>query len=251
MMDVSGGALLALAGFAAGAINAAAGGGSLVTFPALIAVGYPPLVANVTNNVAVSPGYATGAWGYRGELSGQRRRIVPLAALSAFGSLVGVGLILVSSQQAFEGVVPFLVLAACALLAAQPAIGRRIGDRTGQGGRPGAGALVGQTLAAVYGGYFGAALGVAVLALLGVFFDDTLQRLNALKALLQLVIGSTAALGFALLTPVAWGAVALVGTASLAGGLVGARLAKRVSDRVLRGGIVTYGIVAAIWLFLR
>jgi uncharacterized membrane protein YfcA len=210
-MDVSGGALLALAGFAAGAINAAAGGGSLVTFPALIAVGYPPLVANVTNNVAVSPGYATGAWGYRGELSGQRRRIMPLAALSAFGSLVGVGLILVSSQQAFEGVVPFLVLAACALLAAQPAIGRRIGDRTGQGGRPGAGALVGQTLAAVYGGYFGAALGVAVLALLG----------------------------------------AIVGPASLAGGLVGARLAKRVSDRVLRGGIVTYGVVAAIWLFLR
>ena len=251
MMDLGGGALLALAGFAAGAINAAAGGGSLVTFPALIAVGYPPLVANVTNNIAVSPGYATGAWGYRGELRGQRGRIAPLAAVSTFGSIVGVGLILVSSQQAFEGIVPFLVLAACALLAAQPAIGRRIGDRTGEGGRPGVGALVGQTLAAVYGGYFGAALGVAVLALLGTFFDDTLQRLNALKALLQLVIGGTAALGFALLTPVAWGAVAIVGPASLAGGLVGARLAKQVSDRVLRGGIVAYGVVAAVWLFLR
>jgi uncharacterized membrane protein YfcA len=251
MIDLSGGVLLALAGFAAGAINAAAGGGSLVTFPALIAVGYPPLVANVTNNVAVSPGYATGAWGYRAELRGQRERIVPLAALSAFGSLVGVGLILVSSQQAFEGIVPFLVLAACALLAAQPAIGRRIGDHAGEGGRPGAGALVGQTLAAVYGGYFGAALGVAVLALLATFIDDTLQRLNALKALLQLVIGGTAALGFALLTPVAWGAVAIVGPASLAGGLIGARLAKQVSDRVLRGGIVTYGAAAAIWLFLR
>ena len=195
MMDLSGGALLALAGFAAGAINAAAGGGSLVTFPALIAVGYPPLVANVTNNVAVSPGYATGAWGYRRELRGQRGRIAPLAAVSAFGSIVGVGLILVSSQQAFEGIVPFLVLAACGLLAAQPAIGRRIGDRTAEGGRPGVGALLGQTLAAVYGGYFGAALGVAVLALLGTFFDDTLQRLNALKALLQLVIGGTAARG--------------------------------------------------------
>jgi uncharacterized membrane protein YfcA len=243
--------LLALAGFAAGAINAAAGGGSLITFPALIAVGYSPLIANVTNNVAVSPGYATGAWGYRRELRGQRRRIVPLAAVSAFGSLVGVGLILVSSQQAFDGVVPFLVLAACALLAAQPAIGRRIGERTGVGESPGVGALVGQTLAAVYGGYFGAALGVAVLALLGTFLDDTLQRLNALKALLQLVIGGTAALGFVLLTPVAWGAVAIVGPASLAGGLVGARLAKKVSDRVLRGGIVTYGVVAAIWLFLR
>jgi len=251
MMDLSGGALLALAGFAAGAINAAAGGGSLVTFPALIAVGYPPLVANVTNNVAVSPGYATAAWGYRGELRGQRGRIAPLAAVSAFGSIVGVGLILVSSPSAFEGIVPFLVLAACGLLAAQPAIGRRIGDRTGEGGRPGVGALVGQTLAAVYGGYFGAALGVAVLALLGTFFDDTLQRLNALKALLQLVIGGTAALGFVLLTPVAWGAAAIVGPASLAGGLVGARLAKRVSDRVLRGGIVAYGVVAAVWLFLR
>ena len=176
---------------------------------------------------------------------------MPLAALSAFGSLVGVGLILVSSQQAFDDVVPFLVLAACALLAAQPAIGRRLGERTGQGERPGVGALVGQTLAAVYGGYFGAALGVAVLALLGTFLDDTLQRLNALKALLQLVIGGTAALGFVLLTPVAWGAVAIVGPASLAGGLLGARLAKRVSDRVLRGGIVTYGVVAAVWLFLR
>jgi uncharacterized protein len=251
MMDPSGGVLLALAGFAAGAINAAAGGGSLVTFPALIAVGYPPLVANVTNNVAVSPGYATGAWGYRRELRGQRGRIVPLAAVSALGSIVGVGVILVSSQSAFEGIVPFLVLAACALLAAQPAIRRRIGERAGEGGRPGMGALVSQTLAAVYGGYFGAALGVAVLALLCAFFDDTLQRLNALKALLQLVIGGAAALGFVLLTPVAWGAAAIVGPASLAGGLVGARLAKQVSDRVLRGGIVAYGVVAAVWLFLR
>src|SRR5215210_630854 len=251
MMDLSGGVMLALAGFVAGAINAAAGGGSLVTFPALIAVGDPPLVANVTNNVAVSPGYATGAWGYRGELRGQRGRIAPLAAVSAFGSIVGVGLILVSSQSAFEGIVPFLVLAACGLLAAQPAIGRRIGDRTGEGGRPGVGALVSQALAAVYGGYFGAALGVAVLALLGVFLNDTLQRLNALKALLQLVIGGTAAIGFALLTPVAWGAVAIVGPASLAGGLLGARLAKRVSDRVLRGGIIAYGVAAAVWLFLR
>jgi Sulfite exporter TauE/SafE len=105
------------------------GGGPLVTFPVLIAVGYPPLV---TNNVTVSPGYATGAWGYRAELRGQRRRIVPLAAVSTFGSLGGVGLILVSSQQAFEGIVPFLVLAPCVLLAAQPAIGRRIGERTGR-----------------------------------------------------------------------------------------------------------------------
>jgi len=251
MMDPSGGALLALAGFAAGAINAAAGGGSLVTFPALVAIGYPPLIANVTNNVAVSPGYVTGAWGYRGELRGQRRRIVPLAAVSALGSIVGVGLILISSQGAFEGLVPLLVLAACALLAAQPVIGRWLGERAGTHEHPGIGSLMGQTLAAAYGGYFGAALGVAVLALLGVFFDDTLQRLNALKALLQLVIGATAALGFALLMPVAWGAAAIVGSASLAGGVVGARLAQKVSDRALRVGIVAYGVATAIWLFLR
>jgi len=244
-------ALLAASGFVAGALNAAAGGGSLVTFPALIAAGYPPLIANVTNNVAVFPGYVTGAWGYRGGLRGQRRRIVPLAALSVLGSIIGVGLLLVSSQSAFEGIVPFLVLAACALLAAQPAIGNWLGERAGVRRRPGVGSLVGQTLAAAYGGYFGAALGVAVLALLGVFFDDTLQRLNALKALLQLVIGAVAALGFALLTPVAWGAAAIVGPASLAGGVVGARLAQRVSDRVLRGGIVAYGVIAAIWLFVR
>ena len=243
--------LLTLAGFVAGAINAAAGGGSLVTFPALVALGYPPLIANVTNNVAVSPGYVTGAWGYREELRGQRRRIVPLVVVSSLGSIAGVGLILISSQGAFEGIVPFLILAACALLAVQPAIGSRLGERTGARERPGIGSLVGQMLAAVYGGYFGAALGVAVLALLGVFFDDTLQRLNALKALLQLVIGATAALGFALLTPVAWGAAAIVGPASLAGGVVGARLAQKVSDRALRVGIVAYGVAAAIWLFLR
>jgi len=253
MMDLSGGALvlLTLAGFVAGAINAAAGGGSLVTFPALVAVGYPPLIANVTNNVAVSPGYVTGAWSYREELRGQRRRILPLAIVSALGSIAGVGLILVSSQRAFEGIVPFLILAACALLAAQPVIGRWVGERASAYERPGIGSLVGQTLASAYGGYFGAALGVAVLALLGIFFDDTLQRLNALKALLQLVIGATAALGFALLTPVAWGAAAIAGSASLAGGVVGARIARRVSDRVLRGGIVAYGVVAAVWLFLR
>jgi len=252
-MDLSAGAvaLLAVAGFLAGAINAAAGGGSLITFPALIAVGYPPLLANVTNNIAVVPGYVTGVWGYRERLRGQGRRIVPLAAVSALGSIVGVGLILVSSQAAFEGIVPFLVLGACALLAARPAIGRRLGKRAGARERPGVPSLVGQTLAAVYGGYFGAALGVAVLALLGLFFDDDLQRLNALKALLQLVIGVVAALGFALLTPVAWGAAVIVGLASLVGGAVGARLAQRVSDRVLRGGIVAYGVAAAIWLFLR
>jgi uncharacterized protein len=244
-------ALLAVAGFLAGALNAAAGGGSLISFPALILVGYPSLTANVTNNVAVAPGYLTGATGYRHELRGQRKRIVPLVIASFVGSLIGVGLILASSQRAFESFVPFLVLAACVLLAVQPAISRWLGERSGDRERPGVGALAGQTLAGVYGGYFSAALGVAVLALLGLSLDDTLQRLNALKALLQLVIGAVSAVGFALLAPVAWTAVAIIAPASMVGGEVGARLAQRVSDRVLRVGIIVYGVAAAVWLFMR
>jgi len=244
-------ALLAVAGFFAGALNAAAGGGSLISFPALIAVGYSPLTANVTNNIAVAPGYVSGATGYRRELRGQGGRAVPLVTASAVGSLVGVGLILVSSQEAFESIVPFLVLAACALLAFQPWISRRLGDRSEGRDKPGLAALAGQALAAVYGGYFSAALGVVVLAFLGLFFDDTLQRLNALKALLQLVIGVVSALGIALLTPVAWSAVAVIAPASVVGGEVGARLARKVSDRALRMGIVAYGLAAAVWLFVR
>src|SRR5918998_3057176 len=252
-MDLSAGAvaLIAVAGSPAGRISGAGGGGPLVPFPALLAAGSPPLIANVTNNVAVVPGYVTGVWGYRERLRGQGRRIVPLAAGSALSSLIGVGLLLVSSRGAFEGIVPFLVLVACALLAARPAIGRQLGKRAGARERPGVASLVGQTLAAVYGGYFGAALGVAVLALLGLFFDDDLQRLNALKALLQLVIGAVAAVGFALLTPVAWGAAAIVGLASLVGGAGGARLAQRGGARAPRGGIGAQGVAAAIWLFLR
>ena len=252
-MDLGFGAvlLLAVAGFVAGALNAAAGGGSLVTFPALIAVGYSPLIANVTNNVAVFPGYVTGALGYRAGLRGQGKRILPLAVASALGGLAGVALILTSSESAFESVVPFLVLAACALLALQPVLGRWVGKRSAPREKPGIGAMSGLTMAGAYGGYFSAALGVAVLALLGLFFEDTLQRLNALKAALQLVIGAAAALGFALLTPVDWTAAAVIGTASLVGGRVGARLAQRVSDRALRGGIVAYGVLAALWLFVR
>jgi uncharacterized membrane protein YfcA len=244
-------ALLAGAGFVAGAINAAAGGGSLVSFPALIAIGYSPLSANVTNNVAVSPGYVGGALGYRNELRGQRRRIVPLGIVSVVGSLIGVGLLLVSTQRAFETIVPFLILLACALIAAQPVITRWTDKRLQAGDRPGVGVLTAQTLVAVYGGYFSAALGVAVLAILGVFFEDTLQRLNALKALLQLLIGVVSALGFALLAQVDWVAVAIIGPASVVGGEIGARLAQRVSDRVLRFGIVAYGVAAAIWLLVR
>jgi uncharacterized membrane protein YfcA len=242
---------LAGAGFVAGALNAAAGGGSLISFPVLVAVGYPSLIANVTNNVSAVPGYAGGAWGYRDGLSGQKKRITVLTVASVVGSIIGVGLILVSSPGVFQSIVPFLVLAACGLLAIEPYVRRFLEGRRVQDGRPGAGAILAQTLAAVYGGYFGAALGVAVLALLNLTLDDTLQRLNALKALLQLVIGAVAAVGFAIFTSVAWTAVAIIAPASIVGGQIGARLAQHVSDRVLRVGIIVYGVAAAIWLFIQ
>ena len=243
---------LAGAGFVAGVLNAAAGGGTLISFPVLIAVGYPSLTANVTNNVSAVPGYAGGAWGYREGLSGQKKRIIVLTIASVVGGAIGVALILVSSQSAFQSVVPFLVLAACGLLAIQPYVKRFLEERKDdQNGGPGVGSFLAQTLAAVYGGYFGAALGVAILALLNLTLDDTLQRLNALKALLQLVVGVVAAVGFAVFSSVAWTAVVVIAPASIVGGQLGARLAQRVSDRVLRVGIIAYGVAAAAWLFFR
>lgn len=241
--------LLLLAGLVSGALNAAAGGGSLVSFPALLVVGYPPILANVTNNVAAWPGYVSGAWGYRGEMAGQWRRIWPMAMVGAVGGLAGVGLLLVSPPGTFEAIVPFLVLAACALIALDPLL-KRIRKGAARD-RPGVAALASHAAAAVYGGYFGAAAGVAILALLGLHLDDSLQRLNALKAALQLVIGTASAVGFALIAPVAWSAVAVLGLASVAGGFLGAMLAQRVSDRALRIGIVVYGLAAAVWLFAR
>ena len=241
--------LLLLAGLVSGALNAAAGGGSLVSFPALLVMGYPPILANVTNNVAAWPGYVSGARGYRGEMSGQWRRIWPMALVGAVGGLAGVGLLLASPPGTFEAIVPFLVLAAVSIIAVDPLL-----KRTRKGAardRPGAGALASHAAAAVYGGYFGAAAGVAILALLGLHFDDSLQRLNALKAALQLVIGTASAVGFVLLAPVVWTAVVILGLASLIGGWLGAGLARRLSDRALRTGIVAYGLAAAVWLFAR
>lgn len=246
------GITLAGAGLASGALNAAAGGGSLVTFPVLLATGYSPIIANVTNNVAAFPGYLGGGWGYRHGLKGQRTRLIPLMVVSAIGSFIGVALVLVSSQSAFERIVPFLVLAACGLLVAQPYVDKLSGRRGKQDARlPGPEALVAQFVASIYGGYFGAALGVAVLALLAISIKDTLQRLNALKALLQIASGGVAAVGFTALAPVAWEAVVIIAPASVVGGLLGARLAQRVNDRTLRIVIVSYGIAAAIWLLLR
>jgi uncharacterized membrane protein YfcA len=238
-------ALLGGAGFLAGTVNAVAGGGSLISFPALLAAGYATVPANVTNSIAVLPGYLGGTVGYRRELEGQRGRARRLGAVSVLGAAAGAGLLLLLPASVFEAIVPFLVLGACALLALSP----RLGGWSAHARRPAArDALV--FVAAVYGGYFGAGLGIALLAILELGLDDDLQRLNALKGLLSLVVGVAAAVVFALLGPVHWGAAGLMAATSLIGGRAGVAVARRLPARALRTVVILFGVGVAIRLLV-
>jgi uncharacterized protein len=246
--------LLASAAFAAGAVNAVAGGGSLISFPALVAVGVPTLAANVTNQIAVLPGYLGGSVAYREELRGQRRRVVALAVTSVVGALVGAVLLVASSKRLFEVLAPILVLVAVALLAAQPRLARMEAERAAHPHareHPTGRLHVANFLASVYGGYFGAGLGIMLLAILAIGLEDSLQRLNALKGLLSLIVAVVAAVFFALFGPVHWDAAAVMAVASFAGGHIGVGLARRISDRALRVGIIVIGTAVALWLFAR
>lgn len=244
--------LLTAGGFAAGALNAAAGGGSLISFPALLATGLPALTANITNTVALCPGYLGGVVGYRRELRGQRGRIVPLVVAALLGSVAGVVLLQISSQSSFERIVPLLILAACALLAVQPVLARRLRARAPHADRRvGPGLLAATVVGGTYGSYFGAGLGVALLAVLGVSLDDTLQRLNALKGALALAVNAAGAVMLAVLGPVHWLSVLVVAPAALVGGRFGVVVARRLSDRVLRGGVIAFGVVVAVVLLVR
>lgn len=238
--------LTAGAGLVAGAVNAIAGGGSLLLFPALIAAGYGTLAANVTNSVALWPGYLGGVAGYRAELAGQRRRLVGLSAVAAVGAAAGCGLLLGTPEGAFDVVVPFLVLAASLLLAVQP----RVKELVGAGTRPRV-LYPAVGVAAVYGGYFGGALGVILLGTLALTVQDSLRRLNAVKAVLSLVVSTVTVIAFGVFGPVDWVAVAVIAPAALLGGYVGAKIARRLDDRLLRRGVVVFGIAVAVLLFLR
>jgi uncharacterized protein len=237
--------LTAGAGLVAGAVNAIAGGGSLLLFPALVAVGYGTLAANVTNSVALWPGYLGGAYGFRKELAGQPR-VLALSGLAAGGAVLGCVLLLATPEGAFDVVVPFLVLAASLLLALQPRVKKLTGGRT----RP-AVLYPAVALASVYGGYFGGALGVILLGTLSLTLPDSLRRLNALKAVLQLVVATVTLVAFGVFGPVDWVAVAVIAPAALVGGVLGAKLASRIDDEVLRRTVVVFGIVVAVVLFLR
>jgi uncharacterized membrane protein YfcA len=243
---------VAAAGAVAGAVNTIVGSGSLVTFPTLLAVGFPPIVANVTNTVGLVPGSVMAAVGYRRELAGQRARVLRYGAAALAGGVLG-GLLLLAAPGAFEDVVPFLVLLACALMAVQPRLARRAARGGGSGpalrGRGVLAALV--LLTSVYGGYFGAAQGVLLIAFLALGIDDDLQRLNGLKNVIAAVVNGVAAVLFLATTRVDLPAAGLVAVGAVLGAFVGAAAARRIPARVLRWVVVTGGVGVAVVLLLR
>jgi uncharacterized membrane protein YfcA len=244
------GAAILAAGVAAGAINAVVGSGSLITYPTLLAFGYAPIVANVSNTIGLVPGSISGAIGYRRELAGQRARAVPLGIASILGGLTGAILLLVLPSTAFERVVPLLILGACLLVAAQPWISRAAVARPGGGMDASLRLLATVFLSSIYGGYFGAAQGVILIGLLGIFLSDDLQRLTALKNVLQALVNGVAGLLFILIAPVAWEVAALIAIGSIVGGQLGARFGRRLSPLVLRVVIILVGSTVAVRLLI-
>lgn len=244
--------LLAGAGFSAGAVNAVAGGGSLISFPALVWAGLPVLSANVSNTVALWPGYLGSAAAYRAELHGQRERVLALGATSLVGGVVGSVVLLVAPAAVFEAIVPGLIVLGCALLAAQRRIAVLVARRSRSGSHhSGLGVHLSTFLAGLYGAYFGGGLGVILLAVLGIFLPDDLQRLNGLKTILSLAINTIALVTFVLFAPVSWLSVLVVAPASLFGGYVGAGAARKLSPTALRVTVIVFGLVVAVWLAAR
>jgi uncharacterized membrane protein YfcA len=243
--------LLLAAGLAAGTINAVAGGGSLITFPALIAVGLAPVPANVSNSIAVCPGYLASVAGSRADLP-ERRRLLRLLPGTVLGTGAGCVLLLSTPARAFELIVPFLVLGATAVLAFQDQLRRLVGHpRELSPRRRGVAVQVMVALGAVYGGYFGAALGVMLLAGLALVLDETLARVSAIKNLLSAVVGLTTTSVFAAFGPVDWAAVAVVAPATIVGGYGGAWLVRRLPSAVLKIVIVVFGTAIGLLLLYR
>jgi uncharacterized membrane protein YfcA len=244
--------LLIIAGVAAGTVNAIAGGGSLITFPSLIAVGLPTVDANVTNSVSVFPGYVSSVAGSRTDLRGQERRLWVVLPASLVGSAGGCALLLLTPARAFEVVVPFLVLGAAATLLFQDQLRGLVGHPRTMSPRRQAVTLQAVVfVGAVYGGYFGAALGVMYVAALALVIDEPLRRINALKNVLSAAVGLVTVIVFAIFAPVHWGAVLLLAPATVVGGYVGAGIARRLPARILKFTIVIFGTAIGLVLLYR
>jgi uncharacterized membrane protein YfcA len=245
-------ALAGAAAFGAGLVNAFAGGGTLISFPTLVALGVSPLVANVTNTVALCPGYLGASMAQRKALVEEGRGLGSLFLAAGLGGLVGAGLLVLSTEALFRGLVPWLLLLAATLLAAQDAIRRRfVGEARPDGARVGVGLFLGVFLASIYGGYFGAGLGILVLAVLGLWLHAPLGRLNAVKQALSLVVNVLAALAFVVSGKVAWPYAAAMVAGSLVGGHVGGKLSGKVNPRLLRVAVIVVAVGMAARLFLR
>jgi uncharacterized protein len=236
-------------GIVAGTINTVVGSGTLITFPTLIAFGYPPVTANVSNTVGLVPGSVSGAVGYRHELSGQRKRATPLLIASTLGGIVGAVGLLVLPASAFKRVVPVFIGIAVVLIVIQPYLARRLGTRRrGTDRAAGPAASIGVFLSGIYGGYFGAAQGILLLAILGLTVDDQLQRINALKVVLAGLVNLVAGIVFVFAAHVAWGAAGLIAAGSILGGVIGARQGRRLPPGALRAVIVVVGVLAIVRL---
>jgi uncharacterized protein len=243
--------LLVAAGLGAGVVNGAAGGGTLVSFPALLVVGYPAIIANVTSTVGIWSGYLGGTAGFRVEVLEQRERLRALAFTVIAGAATGGVLLLTTPSHYFTQLAPFLLLFSCGLFAVQPVVTKRLRSRPASTRNSHHVGLHGGTfLAAVYGAYFGAGLGVVLLAVLSLTIDDALNRINGLRSVLALTVNTVAVLIFVVHAHVAWDAAGLMAVSSLVGGYLGARLARRVPPVVLRTTILGLGLAAATRLLV-
>jgi uncharacterized membrane protein YfcA len=243
------------AAVAAGMINSIAGGGTLVSFPALLWIGRDPIVANATNTVALWPGSLAGAFGFRRELSTMRRWLLLLIIPSLLGGAIGAWLLLRTPSSTFERLIPLLIFGATVLLAAQELITRRLGAIARAHERPGTGwialVLAFQLLVGIYGGYFGAGIGILMLAALGLIGMTDMHQMNGLKNLLAICINGIASIWFAMSGAVNWVDAGLMATGSIAGGLLGARLARRLGRGFVRGFVVAIGLLMTVVMLLR
>lgn len=236
---------IAGAGLVAGTINTVVGSGTLITFPVLLAFGYPPVTANVSNTLGLVPGSVAGAFGYRRELAGQGPRLRRLVPATVLGGIAGAVLLLTLPPGAFARIVPALIGLALVLVIIQPWLARRLAARGRDRPEHGGPLLwIGILLTGVYGGYFGAAQGVLLMAVMGIGIAETLQRLNAVKNVLAAIVNAVAGLIFAVVADVDWLVVLLIGVGSVIGGQLGATVGRRLPSAALRVVIVLVGLVA-------
>ncbi|SDD36957.1 sulfite exporter TauE/SafE family protein [Glycomyces harbinensis] len=242
---------LLLAGLLGGGLNAVAGGGSLITYPTLMAVGVPPLYANATNGIAVAPAYAAAAFGSRENLRGQRRRALSLIPTAMVASVCGALLLLNTPHSVFEAIVPFLVLAATLLMAVGPWINRKVTGRNGGRALHPAALHVGVFAGCLYGSYFNAALGLILMAVIAMSVSEKLVRIGALKNFCTMLVGVVTCVVYGIWAEVDWLAIGVLVPATFIGGYLGARVFQKIPERPLRIAIVVYGLILSAILLVR